>query len=269
MPARRHLLAWSITVFVALALTLPTLVVVPLSFTGQASFAFPPETWSLRWYENFFSDAVWLQAFWNSVRIALLSSLVATVAGTAAALGITRWSRRRAGSLVRVLLITPMVIPGIILAIGIYAVFATLGLLGTTTGFVVAHSALGLPFVLITVTASLLAVDPDVEKAAASLGATPATVFLSITLPLIAPGVAVGALFGFVSSFDEVLVALFVQTPFLETLPVVMYTSVTESIDPTIAAASTIVLIVSTAPLVVGGLYMRHRSRRLGAEAGL
>lgn len=163
----------------------------------------------------------------------------------------------------RVLLLASLAIPGIILGVGLYAVFAYFHIIGSTAGFVVAHTLLGLPLVIVSVTATLAGVDTSLERAAEGLGASPFGVFRSVTLPLIMPGVISGALFAFVFSFDEIMVSLFVKSPFMETLPVRMYASVTDSTDPTIAAAAVLVLTFTTLLLGVALLVLNSRRRKL------
>ncbi|GGL94857.1 ABC transporter permease [Nakamurella endophytica] len=260
----RHPFAVVAAVVVALLLVVPTLVVVPISFTGKASFVFPPDSWSLRWYGNLFSDSRWTSALRRSLWIALLSSVLATTVGTAASVGLTRWRRRRWAAAARALLLVPVFVPAIVLAIGIYTVFGSLGLLGTVTGFVLAHASLGVPFVVISVTAVLQSFDVQLERAAESLGAGRWAVFRQITLPLILPGVLAGALFAFVASFDEILVSLFIKSPFLETFPIRVYQSVDNDTDPTVAAASTLVLVVTTLVILVAVRISTLRTRRLG-----
>lgn len=238
-------------------LVAPTLVVIPLSFTGRASFAFPPESWSLRWYENFFTDPGWRDALLTSLRIALLVAVVASALGTCAALALNNSGRFRGKGLVNGLLMAPMIVPQIVAAIGVYAVFLVWGLTGTTAGFVLAHTALAIPFVIVAVSAVLRGYDRRLEQAAASLGARPFTTFTRVTLPLILPGVLSGAVFAFVTSLDEVVVALYLQSPELHTLPVKMFSSVTVETDPTIAAASTLVLVVTTALILLPQLVRR------------
>ncbi|WP_395693496.1 ABC transporter permease [Nocardioides sp.] len=248
-------------------LTLPTLIVVPLSLTDRRSFQFPPQGWSLEWYRRFFDpESGWMDATFASVRIALLSAAVATVVGTSAALALHRWHRRKAAGAVRALLLLPLVVPGIIVAIGVYALVLELGLLGTTIGFVTAHATIGLPFVIVTVGASLRNLDPQLERAAASLGAGPFETARRVTLPLIAPGIASGALFAFMASFDEVVVALFIKSPFLETLPVQMFASMTRDTEPTVAAAATLILALTTTVLVAAGLVTGRRGRTHTSE---
>lgn len=249
-------------VLVALWLTVPTLIVIPLSFTDKTSFGFPPDAWSLRWYRRFFAaDSGWVDAMWTSIKIGLLSAATATAVGTWAAVSLHHWRRRRAAAVVRGLLLLPMVVPGIVVAIGVYALMLKLGLLGTTVGFVVAHAALGVPFVLVTVGASLQGLDPQYDRAAASLGAGPWARLRRVTLPLIAPGVITGALFAFMASFDEVVIALFIKSPFLETLPVRMFASMTRDTEPTVAAAATLILVLTTVILLVVVVLAARRER--------
>jgi len=259
----QHLFVRIVGSLVALILILPTLVIIPISFAGNRSFVFPPTSWSLRWYVEVFQNGLWASSLQRSATIGLLAALLATVCGTAAAIGLVRWSHRRLAGALRALMMAPVVIPGIVLAIGIFAAFSVFGLTGTIQGFVIAHAALGLPFVIISVMASLSGVDPQIEKAAASLGATRWGVIRQITLPLIGPGVLAGALFAFVTSFDEILVSLFIKSPFLETFPLRMYQSVSNDTDPTVAAASTLVLVLTTAIIIVGSRIATLRSRRL------
>lgn len=259
----RHLFVRIVGALVALILILPTLIVIPISFAGARSFVFPPQSWSLQWYVELFQNPLWAASFQRSAGIGLLAALLATVCGTAAAIGLVRWNHRRIAGVVRGLMMAPVVIPGIVLAIGIYAAFSIFGLIGTIQGFVIAHAALGLPFVIISVTASLSGVDPQIEKAAASLGATRWGVIRQITLPLVGPGVLAGALFAFVTSFDEILVSLFIKSPFLETFPLRIYQSVSNDTDPTVAAASTLVLLFTTAIIIVVSRVAVLRSRRL------
>ncbi len=244
-------------VLVGMVLVAPTLVVVPLSLTDQRSFRFPPRGWSLQWYDNIWSDPAWRDSLLVSLRIGVLVTLVATLVGTAAALGLHR-ARGRVARLSTGVLLAPMIIPGIVAAVAIYSVFLHWGLTGTLTGFVLAHVTLGIPFVVVAVTASLRGTDPAQGRAAASLGASPLQTFFLVTLPAIRPGVASGALFAFVTSFDEVVAATFLQSPQIRTLPVQMFVSVTNQVDPTIAAVATLVTLVTTV-LVVIPLTLRMR----------
>ncbi|MCW2690745.1 MAG: polyamine transporter permease [Mycobacterium sp.] len=244
---------------VALWLVAPSLVVIPLSFTDKPSFNFPPTGFSTRWYTNFFADPAWSGALLASVRVGLLVVVVATVSGTAAAVALTR-ATFRGQQAVRAVLLAPMIAPVIVVAIGLYALFLRAHLLGTTFGFVVAHSMLALPFVIIPVVASLQGFDRRLESVAAICGANRWRTFRQIILPLIAPGVISGALFAFVTSFDEVVLSLFIQSPYLQTLPVKMYASVTRDTDPTIAAAATLILAVTTVITTAAAISVSRRN---------
>lgn len=238
-------LLWFFCGLVAIWLVAPSLVVIPLSFTGKPSFNFPPDSWSTQWYANFFTDNTWFNALGNSIQVGLLVVVISTVIGTAASMALTR-GKWRGQTIMRGALLAPMIVPVIVVAVGLYAIFLKLHLLGTIVGFVVAHTVLALPFVVIPVTATLQGFDRRLEDAAAICGANRWTTFRTVTLPLVAPGVVSGAVFAFVTSFDEVVMALFIQSPYLQTLPVRMYNSVTRDTDPTIAAAATVVLVMTT-----------------------
>ncbi|WP_236731900.1 ABC transporter permease [Mycolicibacterium peregrinum] len=245
---------------VGLWLVAPSLIVVPLSFTDRPSFAFPPTGWSTRWYHTFFEDPAWISALKASLEVGILVAVFATLFGTAAAVALSRTSLAgRQG--IRAFLLAPMVVPVIVVAVGLYALFLRLNLLGTVFGFVVAHSMLALPFVIVPVMASLQGFDRRLEDAAAICGAGRWTTFRTVTLPSVAPGVLSGALFAFATSFDEVVLSLFIQNPYLQTLPVKMYASVTRDTDPTIAAAATLILALTTCLTVVAGIYSRRRNR--------
>ena len=230
----------SAAAIVGIWLVAPLLIVIPSGFTGRQSFQFPPPTWSTRWYEAFFNDPRWLDALLGSLKIALIVTVSATFLGTAAALGLAR-TKVFAKVPLNAILLTPMMVPTVILAIGVYAVFLEWHLVGSITGFVLVHTCLALPFVVVTVGVSLQNFDTRLEDAAASLGAHPLRAFFLVTLRLIAPGIVVGALFAFIASFDELVVALFLTDPTLRTLPVQMFSSVVTEPDPTVAVASTLI----------------------------
>jgi putative spermidine/putrescine transport system permease protein len=257
MKSRAALYAYA--TLVAAWLIAPTLIVVPLSFTDKASLRFPPTGWSTRWYVNFFEDPNWTAAMTASLKVASLVALVTTVIATMAAVALTR-SAFRGRSLVYGSLLAPMIVPAVIIGIGTYAIFLKFNLMGTLPGFVAAHTVLALPFALIPINASLTGFDVRLEDAAMICGANRLTAFRLITLPLVAPGVASGALFAFVTSFDEVVVSLFIQSPYLQTLPVQMYASVTRDTDPTIAAAATLILLLTTALVLAASLFAARRA---------
>ena len=235
----------------------PMLIVLPMGFTDRRSLSFPPTGWSLEWYRNFFSSDEWYGALLTSLEIAVLVTLLATLLGTASAFALVR-GRFPGRAAINALLLAPLVVPVVIVAIAVFAAFLRWRLSGTVAGFVLAHTALAIPFVIITVTSSLRTFDVRLELAAANLGASPLRTFRQVTLPLILPGVLSGALFAFITSFDEVVVALFLQSSDVRTLPVQMFTSVTREVDPTIAAASTMILCLTTALLVLFALTRRQ-----------
>jgi putative spermidine/putrescine transport system permease protein len=250
--------AWAGTAAVAGFLIVPILVVIPISFGSGKYLEFPPPGWSLQWYRHFFADKSWLDAAWMSLRVAFLATATATVLGTMAALALTRRASR-GSALANAVLMTPLVVPVIVYAVGAYALTLKLGLASTMLGLVVTHSALALPFVVVNVGAPLRTVDRRLERAALSLGASPLVAFRTVVLPLILPGVLAGALFAFITSFDEAVVALFLTDPASATLPVKMWSSIRLEIDPTIAAPATMLIVGSTAVLALAGLIRRER----------
>ena len=260
MKRMSHLLLGLTCLLVALWLVAPTLVIVPMSFGEKKSLAFPPSGFSLKWYENFFSNPSWFGSFTTSLKIGLIVAVVATALGTAAAIGIEKM-KNRVGGIIRAILITPMIVPGVVLAIGIYAVYLDQRLVGTYVGYVLAHTMLAIPFVLIAVSANLAVFDERLETAAGSLGGSPFVTFRTISLPLIAPGILSGMLFAFVTSFDEIIVSLFINSPSLKTLPVQIFSSMTRDADPTVTAVGTLIFFATT--LTIGlGLLVGTRTRR-------
>ena len=223
----------------------PILVIVPLSFNAEPYFTFTegmlrldPDAWSLRWYRQIVADDSWRRALGNSLFIGIAATALATTLGTLAAFGLSN-PAMPARRLVTGLLISPMVTPLIISAAGMFFFYSSLGLSQTHAGLVLAHAALGTPFVVITVTAALSAFDANLARAAASLGAHPLTIFRRVQLPLIAPGVVSGALFAFAASFDEVVVVLFMAGEDQRTLPRQMWAGIREQISPAILAVAT------------------------------
>lgn len=246
---------------IAVWLVAPTLIVVPMSFAGKKSLTFPSTGFSLQWYQNFFTNPQWFDSFVVSVRVAAMVAVLATAIGTMAAIGIERM-KGRAGGLIRAVLITPMIVPGVVLAVGIYAVYLDAQLVGTWAGYVLAHTLLAIPFVVIAVGANLAVFDTRLETAAASLGASRLTTFLTVTLPLILPGILSGALFAFVTSFDEVIVSLFITSPQLKTLPVQIFSSMTRDADPTVAAVGSLIFLTTSLIIGLGLLIGTRRGRR-------
>lgn len=256
----RHAL-WAFCILVLGFLILPILIIVPLSFSSGTFLTFPLPGLSLRWYEEFFTSAPWQLSLRNSLIVASATTVLATVLGTLAALGLSR-ARLPGHTLLMGVIVSPMVVPVVIVAVGVYFAYAPFGLTGSLLGLTLAHTALATPFVVITVGATLQGFDPNQARAGASLGASPVVVFRRITLPLILPGVVSGALFAFVTSFDEVVVALFVTGPAERTLPRQMFNGIRENISPVIAAAATFVITISVLLLSVLEL-LRRRNERL------
>jgi len=246
---RRLLMAalGALTVFYLLA---PTLVIIPMSFTGAHILSFPPEGFSLQWYQRMFSDPQWAAAMLHSVEVATLTAILATVLGTLASLGLTR-GRFPGRTLVNALALSPLIVPVVVIAIGMFGVFVQWRIAGSVVGLVLAHTALALPFVIVNVGTSLRTIDRNLELAAANLGADPRRTFQTITLPMILPGVLAGAIFAFITSWDEVVVAIFMTTARFRTLPVEMWEQVRQVVDPTVAAVSTTLLVVTTTLLVL------------------
>jgi putative spermidine/putrescine transport system permease protein len=245
---------------VLLFLVAPILTIVPLSFSSGSFFYYPLPGLSLRWYQDFFTSSFWLSSLKNSLIIGISATVLATVLGTMAALGIWR-ARFPAQALVLAMLISPMVVPVVIIAVGVYFAFAPLGLTDGYLGLILAHATLGVPFVVITVLATLSAFDRTLLRAAESLGASQLTTFRRVMLPLILPGVASGAVFAFAASFDEVVVVLLMAGPAQRTLPRQMFAGINDNISLTIAAAATMLIAISLALMIAVGALQRRSAR--------
>lgn len=260
---------WAFRIFCAgvlLFLILPVLVIVPLSFNVSSFLTYPLEGFSLRWYQEIFSpNGPWLAALKNSLIVAPFATLLAISLGTLAAVGLNKADFPGKG-LILALLISPMVVPLVIVAVGMYFFFAEVGLLNSFFGLVLAHAVLGTPFVVITVNATLQGFDHNQVRAGASLGANPLQVFFKVVLPQILPGVASGGLFAFATSFDEVVVALFIASPSERTLPMQMFSGIRENISPAIAAMATIMIILSALLLLIMEL-LRRRNEAIKKQA--
>lgn len=237
----------------------PIVLIIAVSFSSATYLTFPPPSLSLRWYRAYFGSPDWLNATSLSLSVGGAVVMLATALGTLTALGLSRLSGR-AHNAVTALILSPMIVPGIVAAIGIYQAFAHYGLIGTPIGLVLAHTCLAVPFVVTSVGASLSGLDKRLEQAARGLGATPWGAFRQVTLPLIRPGVLVGALFAFITSFDELIIALFLSGSGAVTLPRRMWDDLRFAIDPTIAAISTLTIALTVLLL---GLAQILRSRTL------
>jgi len=242
-------------------LIVPCLIVIPMSFSGSKYLEFPPRTWSLQWYEAYLGSPEWRAATFVSLRAALLTTLFATTLGTIAAYGIAR-AQGAVSSLARGVFMLPMLVPLILLAIGCFFVYAKIGLNGTTTGLVLAHTMLALPFVVIAVLSGLASYDMNQERVAQSLGASRPWAFLTVTLPQIRLSVLSGALFAFVTSFDEVVIALFITGGQNATLTRLMFANIRDQIDPTVAAISSLLIGLSILLLIGSQLLLRKGSRK-------
>lgn len=283
-----------ICAIIFLFLISPILIVIPLSFNAEPYFTFTekmlsldPEGYSTRWYDllltfgmsnpeaprdsswwaDAWANAQWINAAKNSLIIGLFSTLLATALGTLAALGLSRpeMPYRRT---IMAILISPMIVPIIITATGLFFFYSATGLANSYLGIIMAHATLGIPFVIITVTATLVGFDQSLIRAAASLGANPTTTFFKITMPLILPGVVSGALFAFVTSFDEVVVVLFIAAHDQQTIPRQMWNGIREQISPAILAVATILVFVSIALLTTVELLRRRSEKMRGLSPG-
>ncbi len=266
-----HFICFAIFVF----LIVPIIVIIPLSFNAEPYFTFTPEmlrlepeAFSLRWYADIVNNEQWLHSIKNSFIVGIASTLVATSLGTLAALGLSR-AELPAKSLLMGILISPMIVPLIITAAAMFffysAPFGTnFALAQTYTGVILAHAALGTPFVVITVTATLVGFDKNLIRASNSMGADMPTTFFKVIMPLILPGVISGALFAFVTSFDEVVVVLFMAGFEQRTIPRQMWAGIREQISPTILAVATLLIIVSTMLLATIEILRRRNEKMRG-----
>ena len=258
----------TLCVLIFIFLVGPIFAIIPLSFNELPYFTFTPEMlsfdpagYSTKWYQEFFTEDSWQRAVQNSFLIAIFATLISTFLGTLAALGLSR-PEMPFRKTIMALLISPMIVPLIISAAGMYFFYARIGLASTHVGVILAHAALGIPFVIITVTATLVGFDHSLTRAAASLGSSPTRTFFVVIVPLILPGVISGALLAFITSFDEVVVVLFVGSVEQRTIPWKMFSGIREEIRPTILAVATLLVVVSIILLTMVEL-LRRRSERL------
>ena len=253
-------LLWLWCALIIVYLVTPLLVPVPLSFNSGSFFTFPLAGFSTRWYEVVLGTGRWRAAIGNSLFIAFGTTALATALVTLAAIGLShpRFPGRR---IVMPLLISPLVVPIVVTAVGAYLFYAPLGLASSYAGIILAHTVLASPFVVVTVGASLTGFDRNLMRAASISGARPATAFFRIMLPLILPGVLSGAAFAFVTSFDEVVVVQFLASADQRTLPLEMFTGLREQLSPAITAAATLMMTLSILLLVVANLLVRQAQR--------
>ncbi len=252
----------------------PIVVIIPLSFNAVPFFtftekmlSFDPEGYSLKWYRDFFSNLNWQGAVKNSFIIAFFATIISTTLGTIAALGLSR-ADMPAKTWVMGILISPMIVPLIISAAGMFFFYTDMGLASTHLGVILAHAALATPFVVITVTATLVGFDQSLIRASATLGADSTTTFFKVIVPLILPGVISGALFAFVTSFDEVVVVKFIGSYEQRTIPWAMFSGIREQISPTILAVATLLVLLSIAMLATVELLRRRNEAIRGLSPG-
>ena len=257
---------------VFLFLILPILILVPLSFNSGSFFTFTkemltlqPEAFSFRWYEAFFNDAKWMLSVKNSFYIALFSTIIAVVLGTIAAVGLNS-PKIPFKNVLMLTLISPMIIPLIILAAGMYFFYSYTNLSGSYAGLIIAHAVLGVPFVVINVLSALSSYDVNLTKASYSLGANKLYTFFKVMFPIIRPGVTSGGLFAFITSFDEVVIILFLAGPEQRTIPRQMFSGLREQISPTILAASTLLLVFSVFLLLTIQYFQKKSNELRGTE---
>ncbi|MEM6665467.1 MAG: ABC transporter permease [Pseudomonadota bacterium] len=275
-----------------LFLIAPIIIIMPLSFNVEPYFSFTegmlsfdPAAYSTRWYQDIvrngmaapdaefgwawlsdmWNNAQWVRSFRNSFFIAICATILATVLGTLAALGLSR-PEMPARSLITSVLISPMIVPLVITATGMFFFYSDVGLAKTYIGVILAHTTLGIPFVIITVTATLVGFDRSLTRAAANLGADPTTTFFKVIMPLILPGMISGALFAFITSLDEVVVVLFLADVEQRTIPRQMWSGIREQISPTILAVATILVLISIALLTTVELLRRRTERLRGIQ---
>ena len=244
-------------VLVVLFLLAPIVIVFPMSLGASPFLEFPPANYTLRWFENLFTEVRWLSGAWNSLQAAAVAIAISVPLGTAAALGVDRMARQFRPWL-EAIFVLPMVVPVIILAVGLFYLLAPLNVTGNPITLGLAHSVIASPFVFITVRSALKGFDRNQELAALSLGASWLTMFRRVMLPAIAPGMVAGAIFAFIQSFDDVVLALFLTNVRSRTLPRIMYEGVAHEIDPTIIAVSVVVILVSIALLTANLLVSRQ-----------
>jgi putative spermidine/putrescine transport system permease protein len=258
MGGLRWLLA-GIGLAAALFLLLPILFIVALSFGSSQWLIFPPPGWTLRWYRELFADPRWLGATLTSFAVAFLVTVASVSLGLLASFALVR-GRFPGREALRAFFLTPMILPVVVLAVALYAVFLRVGLGGTLAGFVIAHTVVALPFAIIPISSALEAFDKSIEDAAILCGASPWEAKLRVTLPGIRLGLFAAALFSFLVSWDEVVLAIFMASPRLQTLPVLIWGVVRQDLTPVIAAASTL-LVAVTVVLMLTAAAVRKGTR--------
>jgi ABC-type spermidine/putrescine transport system permease subunit II len=253
--------SWAIVAF----LLLPLIAIIPMSFSSSSLLRLPPPGFSLQWYEAYLFDAAWMTATLNSVFVGIVTAIISVILGTATAYGLAR-SKWKGKALLQALILSPLLIPGIVIAVATYSLFSVLRLNGTFAGLIIGHTIITFPYTVVVISAALERFDPRLEQMAISLGASPARAFLWVTLPIIRAGIIIALLFGFLHSFDEVVMATFLGGPETMTLPLRIWNGIRYELTPVIAAVSSILILVSCAVIGITEV-LNHRGRKIvGAE---
>ncbi|HEV7416405.1 ABC transporter permease [Tianweitania sediminis] len=256
-----HAYVYAVLVFILL----PILVILPMAFSETTYLTFPPQGLTLSWFGDFFTDSRWMASTWFSVKIAVLTAITTAVVGTMATYALVRGANAM-GTLFQAFLIGPIVVPHIALAVALYLFFQNAGLSGTTLGYVLAHSVIAMPFTVFTVAAALTSVDPALEDAAMSCGASRFNAFRLVTLPIILPNVISGALFAFIISFDEPVIAFFLAGIRDKTLPRMMFDDIEQNLTPIIPAIAVLLTLLSILVLLAAAVLKHMADRNKGAE---
>ncbi|MBD0415455.1 ABC transporter permease [Oryzicola mucosus] len=233
-----------ITLLTALFLLLPIIFIAALSFGSSQWLIFPPPGWTLKWYSDLLADPRWLSSAWTSFRIAAIVTVLSVLLGLVTSFGLVR-GRFLFRKTLRALFLTPMILPVVVLAVALYAFFLKIGLNGTMTGFVISHLVLALPFSILSISNALERFDKSIEDAAVLCGASPLEAKIRVTLPAISHGIFSAAIFSFLTSWDEVVVAIFMSSPTLQTLPVKVWATLRQDLTPVVAAASTLLILLT------------------------
>jgi putative spermidine/putrescine transport system permease protein len=247
-----------LAIIVCLFLILPIAFIAALSFGSSQWLIFPPPSWTLKWYEALFADPRWLYSALTSLKIAAIVTVLSVVLGFLAALGLNRGTFV-GREILRALFLTPMILPVVVLAVALYALFLQLGLAGTTIAFVIAHLLIALPFSIISIGNALEGFDKSIEDAAILCGASPWEARLRVTVPAVSHGIFAAAIFSFLASWDEVVLAIFMASPTLQTLPVKIWSTLRQDLTPVIAAASTILIAFTILLMVLAALFRKGR----------
>ena len=240
---------------------MPNFVVFPISFSSATYLEFPPKEWSTRWYVDYFSRAEWIDATIHSFEIGICVTVIAVILGSLAAYGLVR-GRFPGKKFINAVIISPMVAPILVTAVSVFILYTKLGLNGTLAGFIIAHTIVAIPFVVIVMTASLRGVDIALEQAAMNLGANRFTTLRRVVFPMALPGMITSGLFAFLISFDELIIAIFIASPRMSTLPKILWEGIRTEINPTIASVSTLLIGMSVIILVSVGFVRRYFEKR-------